>query len=636
MKGVYSHAWLQTFFEDTLPDSDAVCAGLLQHSFEVDAVRSVTGGDTVYELDILTNRSADCLAHYGVAKEISAIFSLPLKQRYFTDQFSFARSSVFIHTDACDRYAVLKIDGISLAETPETVRRHLEAIGQRCITPIVDLSNFILFDIGQPIHAFDARKVSGQFGVRQARADERLVLLGGDAVVLREDDVVITDASHDRAIALAGVKGGEETKVDADTKDIYVEIASFDGVSVRRTMRRTGYISDAAMRFSQGFPSELVSYTAHRVADVFGSYGSVTDSFDHWQVPSEGQRAVQISVSALNALLGTAYTRDAVAGVFDRLGFSHTSEDSPDRFTVTVPIERFDLRDAPDVTEEVGRILGYDAVPSVAPVAVRPSRSRLFFDRVRARLFSADTAELFKKRLAVLHALKQIGFSEIMTSSFCLKGAVCVAYPVAKDKGCLRTSLQQGVLDALEQNAYNGELLGLDSIQIVEIGSVFTHAGERIHMALGVREVLGRGKVDYAAVAEMVRHVLVIPGMFTDGVWEVPLEQVRVRGGAGISSSAVGSVQYVSPSKYPFVLRDVAVFVPDGVAASAVSAVLQDQGGTYLRQVNLFDSFEKDGKRSYAFRLVFQSDTETLDDTVVNTRMDILYTALKAGGFEVR
>ena len=232
MKGVYSHKWLQTFFEKELPSSEEVAEGLLKHSFEVEGVKA-KGDDTLYELDILPDRSSDCLAHYGIAKELAAIFSLAMKRRYFTEKFAFQNSADYLQTKKCDRYTMLKIEDITLTETPEDIRRHLEAVGQRCINPIVDLSNYLLFDIGQPIHAFDAKKVSGKFGVRQAQEGERLILLGGEEMQLKEEDIVIIDKADNRAIALAGVKGGEETKVDEETKEIYIEIATFDSVSVR-------------------------------------------------------------------------------------------------------------------------------------------------------------------------------------------------------------------------------------------------------------------------------------------------------------------------------------------------------------------------------------------------------------------
>lgn len=636
MKGVYSHAWLQTFFEKQLPSPDVVHEGLLKHSFEVEKVRKTDTGDTVYELEVLPDRSADCLAHYGIAKEISAIFSLSLTRRYFTERFVFADAASYIRTDKCNRYTILKIDDISLSETPEEIQRRLEAVGQRCINPLVDLSNYVLFDIGQPIHIFDARKVSGRFSVRRARANECLVLLGGEEMTLCADDVVIVDAADDRVIALAGVKGGEETRVDADTRQVYIEIASFNNVSVRRTMRRTGYISGAALRFSQGFPPELIDYTAHRVAEIFGAHGSIAGSFDCTRVHLPRWRKIAVSVSEINAALGTTYTQRAVAEVFDRFGLSYDHPDTQERFVVAIPVERPDLRDENDLVEEVGRLLGYDTVPSVAPLCGFSDRLRLLRSLVRDQFLSKENG-ILKKRTAVLRALQGIGFSEVITSSFYDKGEVCVVYPVAKDKGCLRTALYEGIQESLTLNAYNGELLGLGEVRIAEIGSVFTKDGEQVWLALGVRETLGRPKVDYAAVEAQVRKVLVISGGFEDGVWEAPLAEVSVRlVGAVEAALRYDTVQYVSPSKYPFVLRDVAMFVPFDTDAAQTEALLRKNGGEYLRQVNLFDSFKKDGKISYAFRLVFQSDDETLDDTTVNRQMETLYEVLRGAGYEIR
>ena len=631
MKGLYSHQWLQTFFDTPLPSPNEVAEGLLKHSFEVEEVQSSTNGDTVYELDVLPNRSADCLAHYGIAKEISAIFSLPLKRRYFQEKFSFSDSAEYIQTEKCDRYTILKITDIALKKTPDDIQRNLEAIRQRCINPIVDLSNHILFDIGQPIHAFDAQKVSGQFGVRQARTGEKITLLGDEEVVLQECDIVITDATKDKPIALAGVKGGEETKVDNNTKDIFIEIATFDSQSIRRTARRTGYMSDASLRFSQGFPAELIDYTAHQVAEMFGQYGSITDSYDHQRTPIPPQHTAEFSVAGVNTLLGTTYTKKDITSVLDRLGFVYKS-DAQERYAVTTPVERPDVQDENDLIEEVGRVLGYDSVPSIPPTS---GRLHILWTWVRNQV-TAKQDEQYTKRLATLSALQHIGFSEVMTSSFRAKDKVCVAYPVAKDKGCLRSSLRSGIKEALDQNAYNGELLGLGAVQIAEIGSVFTKNNEQVHLALGVRETLGRKKVDHTAIEKKVRHIMNIPGGFEDGVWEVPLKEVQVHTRSDHNTPSIGIVQYTPPSKYPFVLRDVAVFVPNGVDTKKTEALLRKSAGDYLRQIILFDAFKKDSKQSYAFRLVFQSDTETLDDTAVNKQMDSIYEALKRDGYEVR
>ena len=759
MKGIYRHEWLQSFFSDPLPSSDAVAEGLMRHSFEVEEVRG-SGDEAVYVLDILPDRANDCLAHYGIAKELSAIFSLPLAERYFSEPFVFSRSADCIHTDTCDRYAMLRFSGLSVPDSLAlTMRSRLEGIGQRSVSPLVDLSNYILFDIGQPVHVFDARKVSGSFGVRRAREGETFVLLSGETVSLTPEDTVIADG--DRAIALAGVKGGLDTGVDGDTADVFVEIGSFSSAAVRRSMRRLGLSSAAAQRFSQGLSPESVTYTAQRAATLFSSCGDLTDSFDCRRVTLSRIRKTGVSVSEVNALLGTSYPEQVIADAFDRLGFAYeivtprerfvsaageqvgkpyrwgasVARDAPDsfdcsslvswcaaqaglsvprisinqclssesvsdpvsgdlvfsvsgdaeartesvfeagcpvspgsveggishvgivdgdevieasggdvgrvqrvplssfgtvragrifsderRFVVSVPVERSDLRDGTDLIEEVARIVGYDAVPvSELPLSA-----------------PAGVNSAYAKRLAVISALRDLGFSEVLSHSFRSKGDVCVSYPVAKDKGCLRTDLRTAMVHALEKNTHNGELLGLDAVRLVEIGSVFTSKGEEVRMALGISPLPGRPSVSVAASEEEIRSVLSLPGSFENGVWEVPFSSVTIPVSGYQFLPPVGEVRYAAPSRYPFVLRDIALFVPDGTDSASVSSLISGSGGPFLRRVNLFDSFEKDGRLSYAFRLVFQSDTGTLTDGEVLRYMGAIESAVGESGCEVR
>ena len=762
MKGVYSHAWLQSFFDEVLPSPETVQQGLLKHAFEVEQVVS-RGGDTVYELDILPNRAADCLSHYGIAKEVAGIFSLNLAKRYFTEPFPFVESAEYIQTDACDRYTILKVENILANTISKDIRDRLISIGQRSINPIVDLSNYILFDIGQPIHVFDARKVSGAFGVRYAKDGETLVLIGGELVTLSSDDLVITDA--DRVVALAGIKGGEDTMADEHTRDVYIEIATFHGPTIRRSMQRLHCVTDASLRFSQGIPPEFIGYTTHRVAEVFGSCGTITTSIESRRVPLRAQRKTGFSVREVNHLLGTSYTKEDVGAALSRLYLPYTyinprkrflevareqvgavykwgasvtrdapaafdcssfvcwcaaqagksiprisinqylsaepvrdpkpgdllfmqSEDSSiplhtehvyeagypvspgtverginhvailldettiieaegksganavvqkdfdrdrflfaarifddeDRFVVTVPIERPDVLHVPDCVEEVGRMLGYDSVPTPKP------------DHLAAAPRNKD----FVTSITILQSLRDLGFSEVVTRTFCKEGEVCVVHPVAEDKGCLRDSLRQGIEESLAKNAYYGELLGVPDIRIMEIGAVFSGDREEMRLAIGVTETVGRPPVNRDAIAEEIRQVLTLPGGFDGAVWEVPLSAVSVASSEFLWSSQGAPISYSAPSPYPFALRDVAVFVPDGGSAAQTEELLKTHGGLYLRRINLFDSFVKDGKQSYAFRLVFQSDERTLDDGVVNATMDILYAALQDAGYVVR
>ena len=765
MKKVYSHSWLQSFFDTQLPHPDEIQNGLMRHSFEVESVIQ-HNNDTIYELDITPNRATDCLAHYGIAKEVSAIFSLPMNRHYFPEPYTFARNTDCIKTTHCDRYTVIKVENITLQETPADMLAQMEAVGHLSIHPIVDFTNHLFLDIGQPIHAFDASKISGTLGVRQARAGETLLLLNEETVTLTADDMVIID--DDRPVALAGIMGGDDTKVDENTKSIYLETASFHSHSVRHTMRRLNITSDAGLRFSQDLEPRFVGYTAHRVAELFGAHGTITDSYDSTLEKPATSRKTGVSPAEVNRTLGTAYTPDDISAALDRLHIPHTyensrthflntlkaqigkpyrlgasvSRDAPDifdcsslvswcaaqagksiprisvnqylsatpvdepepgdlifmhsddpaypkktesifekrcpvspgtvpeginhlavllddgttietegntgvnavvvkkfdknriirvgriwdgdehRFIINQPPERPDLRNEIDIIEEIGRILGYDTIPTnppQPPAAPPPTPN-----------------QPFAKHLAIISQLRTLGFSETITYSFHKKGDVCVSHPVAKDKGCLRTNLRKGMEEALTTNAYNGELLGLPDIRLVEIGSVFTESGEETRVAIGITETLGRPKADIHTIEKRIKEILPIPGSFDGTVWEVPLADIPLTPAAYDLPPALGDIRCASISPYPFVLRDIAVFVPNNTQPKDTEQLIQNNSGEHLRRINMFDTFEKDGRTSYAFRLVFQSDQRTLDDTTVNEQMETLYRTMKENGYEVR
>ena len=765
MKGVFSHAWLQTYFDEPIPDPSTVADGLNRHAFEVEAVTKA-GGTTVYELDILPNRSVDCLAHRGIAHEIAAIFSLQSPRIRDLPSFTFETEDACVETERCDRYAVLTVENIALKETPPEMAALLNQIGQRSVNPIVDLSNFMLFDVGQPVHAFDAAKVSGSFRVRQARDGETLVLLSGDETTLSAEDIVIVDAANDTVIALAGIMGGEATKVDRATKAIRLEIAVFDGLAVRRTVRRLGLSTDAAQRFSQNLPPEIIDVTARYAADLFGRYGSVTASRDSRRVPIRRERVTGVSVSEVNGLLGSSYGEKDIAAAFDRLRLPYkyadptpifikkiqgqvgkpyaygasVTRDAPDRFDcsslvcwaaaqagksiprmsinqclfadpvddprpgdilftrssdqaatlhteatpeagfpvtpgsvregvnhcvivtgptttveaegsggenrvvektiesrdavrigrlfdgekrfiVSVPVTRPDLRDERDLIEEIGRIAGYGDVRAGDPSSRPPG----------------PVSATFASQSLIIRSLRTLGFSEVITSSFCKKGPIRVARSVASDKGSLRPSLRDGLERSLKQAAYYGELLGLADIRLVEVGTVFSEQGESVRLALGVCATLGRPVPDIRALEREVKGLLPIPGEFDGSVWEVALDDVVVDATQYRPHPPASSpLRYVPPSKYPFILRDIALFVPNGMTAAAAERHIRKNSGQYLRRVSLFDEFTKDGKTSYAFRLVFQSDEETLDDRAVTADMEALEEAMRRAGCTVR
>ena len=775
-----SHNWLQSFFDDKIPSPKEIKNGLLLHSFEVESSGKgddVSGDDIIYELDITPNRSIDCLAHYGIAKEVSAIFSIPLKKKYFQEKYTFKSKGSYINTDACGRYTLLHIKDISLTETPEYVKNFLTAIGQKSINPIVDISNYILFSIGQPNHAFDAGKVSSNFGVRYAKEGEKISLLGGDEgdiTYLDANDIVITN--DDNPVALGGVKGGLSGCVDADTKEIYLEVATFDMSHIRATSRRLGIITDASLRYSQGYRAEMIDYTVKHIVDIFSEFSTVVDSFDDCRARLSKERRTGISVSEVNKLIGSEYTEDHISKIFTRLGFTHSyidsrekflelikeqigvpyklgssvSVDAPDifdcsslvswcasnsgkslprisvnqylsstatthpkagdlifipsgdkdfmlkkesifeevfpvtpgvierginhvgiiidentyihaegssgqnkvisseltdevraealytsiwedekRFVVDIPIERFDIFIGADLIEEIIRISGLDSIASLPP----------------ERGGSVVVNPIYAKCLLITNILKDLGLSEIMTYSFSKKGDVCVACPVAEDKGCLRKNLSENMKEALKANSYYGELLGLPRIAIFEIGTVFMKKDgdggkEELHLCVGVQEVLGRKKTELTEIENEIKKALKLStdfsGGFKDGVLEVCLDDIYIEADKYVFPASSKNVIYRESSKFPFVLRDIAVFVPLGTPSNVVEECIKNSSGEFFKNITLVDIFEKGNQVSYAFRVVFQSDEKTLDDITIGKHTDAIYSSLKEMGYTIR
>ena len=764
MKLHVSHAWLQSFFDTTLPEPTVLGAALQRHAFEIEAIEK-RNGDTRYEIDITPNRAVDCLSHYGIAKEIAAIYTLPLQKRYFTEPYEFERTEQYIETELCDRYALLRAENCTLKETPPALRAHLEAIGIQCISPLVDLANGAMLEFGQPIHVFDATAIQGAIRVRQAHEGEQLLLIGGETITLTPEDIVIADEGG--AIALAGIKGGQTTAVTEQTTALLIEIGTFDAVSVRRSARRLGLSTAAAQRFSQGYPKELISYTTRHVAELFAPHTTLTASSEHRRVQVGTIRTTGVSLNEITTLLGSEWSQQDVADLLSRLAFTHEYSDPRERFLevaraqvgtpykwgasvvrdapkafdcssyicycaakagksiprmainqylsadpvrdpepgdlvffgskdtslderteaikeagypvspgktevsinhvgilesettileaegssgagmvkrtplnsevhlaqprrifdgekrfiVTIPVERPDIGNEIDLIEELARLRGYD---TIAPALQKGEEI-------------PPVEQELAKRMKIAEILRSQGYFEVITTSFAKKGAVTVIHPVAKDRGALREQLRDGLSEAREKGSYHGELLGRSEVVLFEIGTVFSAKGETVHLAITARETLGRAKLSYEALEKKIQSVLPLPGGFKEGVWEVPLEAISLSADEYPPLPTVEKVHYHPPSLYPFVLRDLAVFVPDEEqTAEQTKMVIEKQGGDLLVQVNHFDSFKKGEALSHAFRLVFQSPTETLTDERVTTQMEHITKALEAKGYTIR
>lgn len=335
-----SYAWLQEFFDTPLPPPAALAEALTFRAFQVEGIEG-EGKDAVLDIDVLPNRAPDCLSHRGIAREVGAALDLPVGRDPLRSPAELAPLSASLSVAVedellCRRYSAAVIRGVSVGPSPAWLAGRLAALGQRSINNIVDVANYVMFGLGQPLHAFDAARVEGgpeapAIVVRRARAGERAETLEGDSHALREEDLVISDESG-AVLGIAGVKGGASSGITETTKDIVVESANFDGAAIRRTSRRLGLLSDASRRFEARLAPELTAPALREAVELIlavagGKLEGYADAYPRPRIPGR----VGVSLAEVNGLLGTAFSKEDVAEALRRLGFP---------FEVLRPIER--------------------------------------------------------------------------------------------------------------------------------------------------------------------------------------------------------------------------------------------------------------------------------------------------------
>jgi phenylalanyl-tRNA synthetase beta chain len=629
-----SRQWLQNFFKDPLPDAEALADALTFHAFEIESVE----GD-ILDVKVTPNRGHDALSHRGIARELSAILNLPFN----AEKDPFARPiDLSKKTDAvevriddpelCRRYVAGYIQGVKVGPSPNWLRNSLESIGQKSINNIVDATNLVMFNIGQPLHAFDANKLKEEnrklkIEVRRAREGEKITTLDNKEYQLQSSNLLIAAGNSDEPIGIAGVKGGIPASITEETTDIIIESANFDSVSVRKTAAALKLRTDASQRFEQALSPELAAYGMSQVVDLITAIagGEVAGFVDEYPGPLP-QKPVSVTLSGINGVLGTNYSDEEVCNAFERLGFAVSKGGST--YTVIPSFERLDIVIPEDLVEEVGRIIGYDkAEPKQLPALDRaPAVNKNFYWSERVREFLVGK-----------------GFSEIYTSVFAEEGERVVLNKVDGVKPYLRESLVPSMEESLEKNKRNAEMLGLPDVRLFEIGTVFAKDGERLMLAVGVKGNKKSPKPE-AIVQEMLEEVgkagpseLARPGLASSA--EIDLQELIAQFPEPTEYEKLPlseAERYQPFSKYPFIIRDVAFWAPADVNPAEIEKIIKEIAGALCTKSFLFDRFEKDGKVSLAYRLVFQSFERTLTEEEVNPNMNAVYTALKDKGFEIR
>ena len=608
--------------------------------------------DTLLTLKLTPNR-ADCLSIIGIAREVRALTgekavypSIPTVPATFLDQ----RKINLEAADACPRYCGRIIQGVNAkAPTPEWMRRRLERSGLRPISALVDVTNYVLLEMGQPLHAFDNKKLTGSIYARFARPGEKLTLLNGQEIDLSPDVLVIADDKE--AQAMAGVMGGEKSAISLDTQDVFLEAAFFAPAAIAGRGRRYNFSSDSSHRFERGVDWNLCRSALERATALIleicgGKAGIISEAVAELPAPKE----VRLRLARVGKVLGIAITAEDVSSYLQRLALPFTREG--DTFTITPPSYRFDIAIEEDLIEEIARLYGYDNIPAsfpqgllamgIDPEAIRPVRS-------------------LKKELVARGFQEVINFAfvpEAWEADFTANAKpVRLANPIASQLAVMRSSLIGGLIETLATNLKRKQ----SRIRIFEQGRVFTRSGEQYDqpwhlaaLAYGSVDQEGWGsagrQVDFFdlkgdltalfAPVELVfapaAHPALHPGRsaqimlankeigWIGELHPLWVQQYELPHAPVLFEIALEAAQetkipaYTETSRFQIASRDLAIVVDQKTPWQEILQGIKEAAPKEVTEILLFDLYQgkgiPEGKKSLAFRIVMQDTQRTLLD----------------------
>ncbi len=697
----FSHNWLQTYFEKPLPKPEKLAELLTMHIFEVEGIEEIKNAngeisDHVLDVKILPDRACYAYGHANLAREINAFTDAGFKNKEYpspkADEISAPLDQQMPKSNIADdnnvhiftKRLISGIDAQSMA-SPQWLKDALEAVGQRTISPIVDLTNYVMLDIAQPMHAFDADKLVGDVDIRFANDGEKIILLDGREVTLDSSVMVISDAEG--ALDIMGIKGGKKAEVDQNTRNIIITAGSYNASYIRKTAQKVGIKNDSTKRYENNISPQWTLLAQ----DEF--YSLLKKECPQIQVsklfvvgkgidPDALTPQIKITTDFVSQKIGLDVSADEILNILKSLEI--TTQKNGDEIIVTVPFYRRDLLISEDIIEEVARLKGINSMPEVVPKAdiAVPMLPSFFYSNITRNI------------------LLGFGFSEIYTHTLIDKGDIALANPLTSERSHLRNNLSHGMKQALCFNVQNIDLLGgnnlvAEDVRIFDIGHVFNNKKETWSLVIGVASRVSKKarennkKTLQTAMQEVAKSLgLPMEGVecletnenqtITEGeteaqggavpvsycIAEINFESVltslptpeefksnsdnaKVCGDASISElvDMTSAKRFKRFSPYPYIVRDIAVFIPGPTGrAEELRELIREANGSIIVRIRQFDEFEKKNKEtgevektSYGFRMVFQAGDRTLTDAEVQGVMDqILKKIGEKEGWEVR
>jgi len=660
---IFSYNWLQDYIKEKLPKPEKLTQILTMHFAEVEEVKK-REDDFVLDIDVRPNRAGDCFSHLGIAREIAAItkskFQTPdlkIKEEKNKKAKDFVKVEVK-DKKACPRYTAKVVFDVKVGPSPKWLKKRLAVCGFQSVNNIVDISNYVMLETGQPLHAFDLEKLKGgKIIVRFSKKGEKITTLDEQKFNLNKNILVIAD--KEKPVAIAGIKGGKGPEIDNNTKNVVLESANFDSRVIHNGSQLLKLKTDASLRFEHGIDPNLTEKAINRAAQLIQdlALGKVAKGLVDRYPQKINPAKINLGLEFIEKLLGIKIPKKEVIRILESLGFKIKIL-KPDILEVEVPTIRVDISMAEDLIEEIGRIWGYGKIPFVFPKAsLIPAKRNLeiFWEE-----FSKDV-------------LKEAGFTEVYNYSFINKETgkifgykekelIEVENPTSLEYQYLCPSLIPNLFKNTKENFKN-----FDEIRIFELGKIFRMPKNKVKSPFGLEKrvltglIAKKGKVDYfcdlKGVIDILFEKMGIPDSWCDSykpspqeskksLWKIKkcaeikvqdkeigflgeisskiLDDLKIKGTVflfdldfdKLQNLATEEHEYRPVSPYPAAIRDLAVLVPSEIQVEQVLNVINQAGGKLVQDVDLFDIYEggelPQGKKNLAFHIIYQAEDRTL------------------------
>ena len=628
---IFSYNWLKNYLTGKVPSPALVADKLTKHSFEVEELKK-KGSDYLLDIDVLPNRAGDCFSHIGVSREIATLFNLKEK-KLERERVRKTRNRkikvLIIGKNIVSRYSLIKVSGIKVKESPKWIKDKITSVGLQPINNIVDITNFLMLELGQPAHAFDFAKIQGkEIKVRLSKKGEKIRAIGNEDYQLNEKTIVITDAK--KPIAIAGTKGGEETAISNKTEEILIELANFNKSLIRSVSKNLKLKTDASWRFENGIDPNLIDLAIERLAFLLKRYAgakSIQLVYDFYPKKIK-EKKITFNYDYLNSISGSQIKKEEVLKILKKLGFMAKIATN-NKLEIIVPPSRLDIKNKEDIAEEVWRIFGYDKIketPIKASLNILPKNEEfILIDKIKDFFISKGFNESYN------YSFISEEDAEKMVKD--KKRLIQLANPMSSLYSYVRPTLIINLLKTAKENLKN-----FPEVKIFEIGNIFEikkgsiNESTRIGGIIKIENKENQLFLTKKVVGLLFEELKISQPLFKFfhycpfHIWQIG-ESLEILVGnemVGIVGELIDGFsafeldfqkiknlvneEYSLPIKIPQLFqRDISVVVNGNIQPSEIISKIRKIGGKKIKRVEIFDIYQKDKEsKKISFRIIYQ------------------------------